>query len=135
MFSNSKSVKSFIIIDIFVFSIFFLFTIYSGNDDQVVALLSLGGKGVISVAANIIPEQMHNIVSSYLDKDVETSRDIQLNYIALMNSLFCEVNPIPVKAAMNLLGMNVGGLRKPLTDLEVENIKILEKELIDSGLL
>lgn len=109
--------------------------LYSGNDDQVVALLSLGGKGVISVAANIIPEQMHNIVSSYLDKDVETSRDIQLNYIALMNSLFCEVNPIPVKAAMNLLGMNVGGLRKPLTDLEVENIKILEKELIDSGLL
>lgn len=109
--------------------------LYSGNDDQVVALLSLGGKGVISVAANIIPEQMHNIVSSYLDKDVETSRDIQLNYIALMNSLFCEVNPIPVKAAMNLLGMNVGGLRKPLTDLEVENIKILEKKLIDSGLL
>ena len=109
--------------------------LYSGNDDQVVALLSLGGKGVISVAANIIPEQMHNIVSSYLDKDVETSRDIQLNYLALMNSLFCEVNPIPVKAAMNLLGMNVGGLRKPLTDLEVENIKILEKELIDSGLL
>lgn len=109
--------------------------LYSGNDDQVVALLSLGGKGVISVAANIIPEQMHNIVSSYLDGDVKASRDIQLNYLALMNSLFCEVNPIPVKAAMNLIGMKVGGLRKPLTELEVENIKILEKELRDSGLL
>lgn len=109
--------------------------LYSGNDDQVVPLLSLGGKGVISVAANIIPEQMHNLVTRYLDGDVEASRDIQLKYLSLMNSLFCEVNPIPVKAAMNLLGMNVGGLRKPLTDLEVDNIKILEKELIDSGLL
>lgn len=109
--------------------------LYSGNDDQVLPLLSLGGKGVISVAANIIPEQMHNLVTSYLDGDVEDSRDIQLKYLSLMNALFCEVNPIPVKAAMNLMGMNVGGLRKPLTDLEADNIKLLEKELIDSGFL
>lgn len=109
--------------------------LYSGNDDQVVPLLSLGGKGVISVAANIIPEQMHNLVTRYLDGDVEASRDIQLKYLSLMKALFCEVNPIPVKAAMNLMGMNVGGLRKPLTDLETDNIKLLEKELIDSELL
>lgn len=109
--------------------------LYSGNDDQVLPLLSVGGKGVISVAANIIPKQMHNIVTMYLEGDVEASRDIQLNYLSLMNALFCEVNPIPVKAAMNLMGMNVGGLRKPLTYLEADNIKMLEKELIESGLL
>ncbi len=109
--------------------------LYSGNDDQVVPLLSLGGVGVISVFANIAPRQSHDMVMKYLDGDVEGSRDIQLNYLSAMNALFCEVNPIPVKAAMNMMGMNVGGNRMPLTDIEAHNAEFLRKELVKCGLL
>ena len=84
--------------------------IYSGNDDQVVPLLALGGKGVISVTANIIPEDVHDMVQKYLDGDVKESLDLQLKTIDLCNALFCEVNPIPVKKAVELLGMCGGTL-------------------------
>jgi 4-hydroxy-tetrahydrodipicolinate synthase len=85
--------------------------LYSGNDDQVVPLMSLGGKGVISVTANIIPEEMHDMVVSYLEGDVQKSKELQLKIMPIFKALFCEVNPIPVKTAMNLLGYNVEGVR------------------------
>lgn len=88
--------------------------IYSGNDDQIVPLLALGGVGVISVLSNVAPKMTHDIVMSYLEGDVERSRRMQLDAIQLCNALFCEVNPIPVKAAMKLQGWNAGGLRSPL---------------------
>lgn len=109
--------------------------LYSGNDDQIVPLLSLGGKGVISVLANIAPKQTHDMVLNYLEGNVKESRDIQLKYIPLIKTLFSEVNPIPIKAALNLLGFNVGGLRMPLTQMEAGNMERLKKELKDSGLL
>ena len=88
---------------------------YSGNDDQVVPLLSLGGIGVISVLSNIAPTYVHDMVYKYLSGDVEGSREMQLKALPLCDALFCEVNPIPVKAAMNLLGKECGPLRAPLT--------------------
>ncbi|MCD8197265.1 MAG: 4-hydroxy-tetrahydrodipicolinate synthase [Lachnospiraceae bacterium] len=94
------------------------FDIYSGNDDQIVPLLSLGGKGVISVLSNIAPRETHDIVAKYLEGDVKGSLELQLKALPLIDSLFCEVNPIPVKAAMNLLGWEVGSLRLPLTEME-----------------
>lgn len=109
--------------------------LYSGNDDQIVPLLSLGGKGVISVLSNIAPRDTHDIVAKYLEGDVEGSRDLQLKYIPLVNALFSEVNPTPVKMAMNLMGLNVGGLRKPLLDMEPENTLKLKKVMIECGLL
>lgn len=92
--------------------------LYSGNDDQIVPLLSLGGIGVISVLANICPKDTHDIVMSYLNGDIIKSRDLQLKALPLIHELFNEVNPIPVKAAMNMLGMNAGPLRLPLTEIE-----------------
>lgn len=108
--------------------------LYSGNDDQIVPLLSLGGKGVISVLSNIAPRQTHDMVMKYLEGDVKGSTELQLKYISLIKALFCEVNPIPVKMALNLLGFNVSGLRMPLTEMEAENIEILKNELIECGL-
>lgn len=110
------------------------FDIYSGNDDMVVPLLSLGGVGVISVAANILPKDMHDMVFSYLEGDIDRSRDLQLNMKSLIDALFIEVNPIPVKEAMNLLGMNVGNVRLPLTSMDPENHKILVEEIKSYGL-
>ncbi len=107
--------------------------IYSGNDDQVVPLLSLGGIGVISVVANIAPRDMHDMVMHYLEGRVEESRDLQLKIKPLNDALFIEVNPIPVKTAMNLLGYNVGKLRLPLTDMNENNLKILKEQLIKYG--
>lgn len=107
--------------------------LYSGNDDQVVPLLSLGGKGVISVTANIIPEEMHDMVVSYLEGDVQKSRELQLKIMPIFKALFCEVNPIPVKTAMNLLGYNVGKLRLPLTTMTDQNLEFLKKTLVDYG--
>lgn len=101
------------------------FYIYSGNDDQIVPVLSLGGKGVISVVANILPKETHDIVEKYLNSDVVGSRKLQLEMNELINSLFIEVNPIPVKAAMNLMGMEVGSLRLPLTEISESNCKVL----------
>lgn len=108
--------------------------VYSGNDDQIVPVMSLGGKGVISVLANILPEQTHDMVEAYLQGDIEKSREIQLKYMDLINALFCEVNPIPVKKAMNLMGFEVGNLRLPLTEMEEKNAKHLAEEMKKAGI-
>jgi 4-hydroxy-tetrahydrodipicolinate synthase len=108
--------------------------IYSGNDDMVIPILSLGGKGVISVVANILPNETHNMVETYLNGDLLNSRKLQLDMNGLINSLFIEVNPIPVKTAMNLMGMEVGELRLPLTEMTNDNLKILIKEMNTYGI-
>ncbi len=108
--------------------------VYSGNDDQIVPVMSLGGKGVISVLSNILPEETHNIAASYLQGEVEKSRELQLKYFALIKALFCEVNPIPVKMAMNLMGMQVGSLRLPLTEMEEKNAARLADEMRKAGI-
>lgn len=110
------------------------FAIYSGNDDSIVPLLSLGGHGVISVLANVCPKETHDLVEKYLEGDVEGSRKIQLDLDALIAALFIEVNPIPVKTAMNLLGFEVGGLRLPLDNMDPANLEVLKKELVNAGL-
>lgn len=110
------------------------FAIYSGNDDSTLPLLSLGGVGVISVLANICPKESHDLVYSFLSGDIETSRKLQLDLKPLIDALFTEVNPVPVKTAMNLLGMDVGSLRLPLGHMEAKNIDILKKELKNTGL-
>ena len=109
--------------------------VYSGNDDQIVPVLSLGGKGVISVLSNILPKETHDMVASYLDGDVVKSCEMQLKYFDLVKALFCEVNPIPVKKALNLMGMEVGGLRLPLTEMEDANAKRLEEEMRKAGVI
>lgn len=109
--------------------------IYSGNDDQVVPLLALGGKGVISVLSNVAPAQAHEICAAYFAGDVKRSAKLQLDAIPLIHALFSEVNPIPVKAAMNLLGKETGPLRMPLTEMEPEHQEVLKKELQAYGLL
>lgn len=106
--------------------------LYSGNDDQVVPLLSLGGIGVISVLSNVAPRYMHDMVMKYLEGDVKTAAKMQLDCLPLFDALFCEVNPIPVKAAMNMLGKNVGSLRAPLTEMEDANKEILRKALTET---
>ena len=111
------------------------FDIYSGNDDQVVALCAMGGKGVISVVSHIIPKEMHDLVMSFRNGDTKKSLEIQNKYLSLINTLFIDVNPIPVKEAMNLLGYEVGGYRKPLTPMSDAHREILRKELINVGLL
>ena len=111
------------------------FDIYSGNDDQVVALCAMGGKGVISVVSHIIPKEMHDLVMSFRNGDTKKSLEIQNKYLSLINTLFIDVNPIPVKEAMNLLGYEVGGYRKPLTPMSDAHREILRKELINAGLL
>ena len=92
--------------------------IYSGNDDQIVPVLSLGGSGVISVMSNILPCETHDIVEKYIAGDTKGSLALQLKYLPLIKALFSEVNPIPVKAAMNEMGLGVGPLRRPLTEIE-----------------
>ena len=111
------------------------FDIYSGNDDQVVALCAMGGKGVISVVSHIIPKEMHNLVMSFRNGDAKKALEIQNKYLSLINTLFIDVNPIPVKEAMNLLGYEVGGFRKPLTPMSDAHREILRKELINAGVL
>ncbi len=103
--------------------------IYSGNDDQVVPLLSLGGVGVISVLSNVMPKLTHDMVMSYLNGDVKLSCQLQLSVMNLIKVLFCEVNPIPVKEALNMMGWNAGGLRSPLCELEPQHREQLRKEL------
>ena len=111
------------------------FDIYSGNDDMIVPILSLGGKGVISVVANILPRETHDICKLYIDGKVKESCSLQLNMLDLINKLFIEVNPIPIKTAMNILGYNVGKLRLPLSDMSELNLTILKKALTDYGFL
>ena len=95
--------------------------VYSGNDDQIVPILSLGGKGVISVLSNICPQETHDIVAKFMNGDIAGSRELQLKALPLIHALFCEVNPIPVKTALNLMGMEVGPLRLPMTPMEEAN--------------
>ncbi len=109
--------------------------LYSGNDDQVVPLLSIGGLGVISVLSNIAPRQTHDIVMEFLEGDYKKAAKLQLDAIPLINALFSEVNPIPVKAAMNMLGWEAGPLRGPLCEIEDAHREILRQEMVKYGLL
>ncbi len=109
--------------------------LYSGNDDQIVPILALGGKGVISVLSNVAPRQTHDICAKFFEGDVTGSCQEQLRAIPLCNALFCEVNPIPVKKALNLMGKGAGTLRMPLTDMEEANAAKLEKAMKEYGIL
>lgn len=109
--------------------------IYSGNDDQIIPILSLGGKGVISVLSNVAPKQTHQMCEEYFNGNVEKAKDMQLEALDLIHALFCEVNPIPVKAAMNLMGKEVGSLRAPLTEMEDANKERLRKAMQEYGIL
>ena len=108
--------------------------IYSGNDDQVVPILSLGGIGVISVLSNVAPKETHNMVMDYLNGDVDKARLMQLKAIPLIDALFSEVNPIPVKKALNLMGWEAGPLRAPLTEMEASHAEVLKKTMKDFGI-
>lgn len=108
--------------------------LYSGNDDQVVPILSLGGLGVISVLSNVAPRETHDMVAKFLEGDVAGAREIQLKAIPLISALFSEVNPIPVKAALNLMGWDVGPLRMPLTEMEEAHQKVLAQAMRDFGI-
>ena len=109
--------------------------LYSGNDDQVVPLLSLGGLGVISVLSNVAPQYVHDMVYKFFEGDVAGSRKMQLEALPVINALFCEVNPIPVKTAMSLQGKEVGPLRAPLTEMEPEHQEVLKKAMKELGIL
>lgn len=109
--------------------------LYSGNDDQTLPILSLGGLGVISVLSNVAPKQTHDMVMKFFEGDLKEAARLQLEAVPLINALFCEVNPIPVKEAMNMMGMNVGPLRMPLCEMEDSNREILKKAMKDYGLL
>lgn len=111
------------------------FTLYSGDDGMVIPMLSLGGKGVISTTANLIPRDFHQMVSLYLAGDLEGARKIQLKALNLIKALFIEVSPIPIKAALNLLGMDVGICRMPLVEMSEKNLEILKEEMRIYGLL
>ena len=111
------------------------FDIYSGNDDQIVPMLALGAKGVISVLSNVAPKNTHDMVAKFMAGDVTGAAKLQLDAIELINALFCEVNPIPVKAALNLMGYEVGPCRLPLCDMEEKNLETLRTALKNYGLL
>jgi 4-hydroxy-tetrahydrodipicolinate synthase len=108
--------------------------LYSGNDDMIVPIMSLGGQGVISVLSNIAPRETHELVTKYLEGDLKGSLELQLKYLPLINALFCEVNPIPIKKAVNLMGFQVGELRMPLTELEPANTERLLREMNAVGI-
>ncbi len=110
-------------------------SVYSGNDDQILPILSLGGAGVISVLSNLVPQDTHDMVIAYLQGDLEKARRLQLKYLDLISALFCEVNPIPVKWALNRMGYRTGGYRLPLTEPAPEHQKLLESELYKAGLI
>ena len=103
--------------------------IYSGNDDQIVPIMSLGGKGVISVLSNCLPKETHEMTNACLNGDYDTARDLQLKLLEFTNALFCEVNPIPVKEALNLMGWNVGGYRLPLYPMAESNAEYLKSTM------
>ncbi len=108
--------------------------IYSGNDDQIVPIMSLGGIGVISVLSNVAPQQTHDICQACFDGDFKKAAQMQLDALPLIDSLFSEVNPIPVKKALNLMGFEAGPLRKPLTEMEEAHAKILEENMKAYGI-
>ena len=109
--------------------------LYSGCDESIVPVMALGGRGVVSVLSNIAPRQTHDIAAKYLEGDVQGSLELQLKYLPVINALFNEVNPIPVKKALNLMGFEVGPLRRPLTEMEEVHAKVLEDEMKKVGLL
>jgi len=109
--------------------------IYSGNDDMVVPLLAAGGKVVISVVANVAPADTHRMVESFMEGNLQESLELQLKLMPLVKALFCEVNPIPVKTAMNLMGFNMGPLRLPLTDMAENNLEFLKQQMKEYGLI
>ncbi len=111
------------------------FALYSGNDDLTLPLMSVGGSGVISVFANVMPAVCHQIVADYLDGNQARALETHLRYLKLMNDLFIEVNPIPVKAAMNMLGLNVGPMRLPLCEMSETNAAVLRETMREVGLL
>ena len=108
--------------------------LYSGNDDQIVPILSLGGKGVISVLSNVAPQETHDICAKFFAGDVKGSMELQLKAIPLIEKLFCEVNPIPVKKAMQLMGIDCGPLRMPLTEMTDANAALLAQAMKDFGI-
>lgn len=109
--------------------------IYSGNDDQIVPVLSLGGKGVISVLANIIPNKVHSLVKAYLEGNTTEALNLQLDNLKLSNTLFIETNPIPIKTALNMMGKDVGSLRLPLYDMDSKKEAILRATLEEYKLI
>ena len=111
------------------------FYIWSGNDDQVVPMMALGAKGVISVASNLIPEVMVKMTKLCLDNDFQAASKLQIKYMDLIDALFLEVNPIPIKAALNLVGMEMGGLRLPLCEMSEKNLETLRSSMARMGLL
>lgn len=111
------------------------FTIYSGNDDQIIPILSLGGQGVISVLSNLLPKETSAMVHAYLEGNIEQARTMQLQYLPLIHALFCETNPIPVKAAMALMGYGTNTLRLPLVTMEIEHEAQLRARMQEVGLL
>lgn len=111
------------------------FALYCGNDDIAVPTMALGGSGVISVSANIIPKQTHDMIMDYLSGNTAKATEAQIKYLDFINALFCEVNPVPVKEAMNMLGMNVGGFRLPLCEMEESNRSKLKKTMENVGIL
>ena len=111
------------------------FDIYSGNDDQILPVLSLGGKGVISVLSNVAPKQTHDMVAKFFEGDIQGSIKLQLDAIELIGALFCEVNPIPVKTALNLMGYEVGACKVPLCDMEPKNLETLKTAMKNYGLI
>jgi 4-hydroxy-tetrahydrodipicolinate synthase len=108
--------------------------IYSGNDDQIIPIMALGGVGVISVLSNIIPKQIHDMCQLFIDGKISEALKLQLDALALNDAVFIETNPIPVKTAMNLMGMKVGHLRLPLCDMSEDNLAVLKRELVNYGL-
>ena len=110
------------------------FDVYSGNDDMILPVMSLGGKGVISVLSHIVPYETHRMVKACLDNNFAEATELQINYLELINALFCETNPIPVKTALNLMGFDVGHCRLPLCDMSPENELILKNALKKLGL-
>lgn len=109
--------------------------LYSGNDDQIVPLLSLGGIGVISVLSNVAPQETHDICEKFFKGDIAGSRELQLRALPLVEQLFCEVNPIPVKTALNLMGKEVGPLHMPLSKMEPANVEKLKAAMLNYGIL
>lgn len=111
------------------------FVMYSGNDDIIVPMLSIGSSGVISVLSNVIPQETHDLVMEYLNGDPKKALDIQQKYLDLIHALFIEVNPIPVKEAMNQMGMNIGGYRLPLMEMSPEHKELMHRRLQEVGLV
>ena len=111
------------------------FDIYSGNDDQILPVLSLGGKGVISVLSNVAPKETHDMVAKFFEGDIQGSIKLQLDAIELIGALFCEVNPIPVKTALNLMGYEVGACKLPLCEMEPKNLETLKTAMKNYGLI